>query len=1072
MRYLLKKSTILLLTILLSACGGGGGSGSGSGAAGGGSTGTTSTPDPAKQVSIGFGTVDTTKITGLPNVALSSSRQSSTLSALDVTASPNDLIMVRSGSVPILMAFTFAGESGLTVDYASTAVALVLMQPSLLGATVDTQKLLIPLIKASPNFQPLVDLITARVNNSTVDPLNTFVYPDVANLASLIIDGLPQQTPLVAKILAKRVFAATTKNGFSAAFDSSNSDILSITNPNTVYYDVTINNHTKLLEPKDGVVNLNYAFFPPETNLISDKTTSFSFINDYLKTADSKPFEINLTCKFSLNPLGGSGGAATWRNIIKGFAIAFESVGITLDYTNSAKFDSFVKRYESAFTSLNNKFSVMKQNIDSTYYYARKVKALTHVMNIVIDNLPLPADGSFTNEDKSNVIKTMSALNDLIADVTALAGNPSEQEIQTAIDMFADTTSKSPSIHELIRKVRDGRMKSTSVWSTVKRLTETMVSDTYMVNMAKPVPDGSDVKAQLIKISAAIKLLSAESSITGDAPIVGLFKEFANPANGITDDHVKALFSIISQNAFVGTNKTLTVGNKMVPFAYDVASCFSDDSSSASILVSAGKASLISKPIIKDFRITNYDTGEVIYDVKNGKISPVSIPKGTKLDVFADISVPNTLTYVIDKLGLNPLSSNQIQVYKAEVIYNSSATASSKIIDRISAAKPLLSSNIQWNYYTSDFGFVTSSPFNIGTFAQDQYIFARSGIDVTEDVANLRFRFTNAAGQYETVVVPNKANVPPVVTLRATRSLADPSKYDYVITATDDKDPTLKLNVAWNFGDAATQIGGFTTTHQYAATQGYTATVTVTDSDGASTVVTAEANPTVSKTNFVDVVFLVDLTGSYDDDIATFKAQAKEIVVGISGLGNNVQIGVASFRDFAVGDYGGSGDYPYKLEQQLTYLTEYISPALAPLTASGGSDLPESDLEALYQLATTDIGWVGSSKKVVLLATDASFHNSDTDPSYPGHGYTATLAALKARGIVVYGLLSGTNSDAIADLDKIAADTGGKVFPLTGDSAGVVDAIKGISTAKAVGKRLNVPNSYVVGSKKQGQSNR
>src|SRR6185369_6602774 len=270
------------------------------------------------------------------------------------------------------------------------------------------------------------------------------------------------------------------------------------------------------------------------------------------------------------------------------------------------------------------------------------------------------------------------------------------------------------------------------------------------------------------------------------------------------------------------------------------------------------------------------------------------------------------------------------------------------------------------------------------------------------------------------------------------------------------------LNVSWDFGDGATQAGGFATTHQYAATQEYNATVTVTDSDGASTVVTAVVAPTIAKANFVDGVFVVDVTGSYTDDIATFKAQATEIIAGITALGNNVQIGLVSFGDFSDGN-------PYMLNQQLTYLTDFIAPALAPLSASGGGDLPEADLEALYQLATTDIGWVGASKKVVLLATDAPFHNSDVEPAYPGHGYIATLAALKAQGIVVYGLVPDLTT--IADMDKIAADTGGKVFTLGAGSAGIVDAIKGISTAKALGKRLVVPNAYVVGSQKQGQAN-
>lgn|GEM_PF-3996014 len=1047
----------------LVACGGGGGGGSGSVTTTPGG-GTTATPDPAKQATVSYGTVDTTKLSSLPKVALSSSRETTTLSATAITTSPNDLVMVRSGGTPVLLGFTYAGESGVTVDYASTAVALVLMQPSLLGATPATQQTLIPLIKANVNFQPLVDLITTRINKGVVDPLNLYVYPDLASYASLIVDSLPQQSPLAAKLLAKRLFALATNTSMTAGITG---DTLTITNPSGVYYDVVYNNSTRLLDAKDGVYNLDYLLFPLNTNVVADKTTSFSLVNDFLKPADVNSYEVGLTCRFNLNP---SNGTATWRNILKGLALSFESLGVNLDSTSSAKFDNFVKRYPTAFSSLDTKLRLLKQNKESTYYYARKVTALAHVTTIVLENLPLPLDGSFTNEDKANVIRTMSGLNGLIADVTAVAGNPTNGEFQTAINLFADLSNPTPSIHEMVRKIRDGRMKPTVVWNIVKANMETMVSDASWVYIAKPVPAGDSVKAHLLKTSATFRLLSAEPSITGDAPIVGLYKEMANPANGVVDDYAKALFTLLSQNAFAGSYKALTVGNKLVPFAYEVADCYGDETSTTSVLVSGGTPVTVAKPVVNDFRITDYNTGTVIYDLKNGMTAPVSIPKGARIDVYADLAMASTLPYVSAKMALNPLSSSQIPVYQGEVFYNSKFTAGRNVVDKISVSRPALTGGLQWDHYTSYFGTASSAPFNISTFAPDQYIFSRSGLTITEDLTDLRFRFTNAAGQSETIIVPNKANAPPVVTLQATRSLADPSKYDFIVTATDDRDPSLKLNVAWDFGDGATQSGGFTTTHQYPATLEYTATVTVTDSGGASTTVTALVTPTIQKTNFVDVVFLVDLTGSYTDDIATFKTQANDIVTGISTLGNNVQIGLASFRDFPVGSYGGSGDYPYKLEQQLTYLTEYISPALAPLTASGGSDLPEADLEALYQLATTDIGWVDASKKVVLLATDAPFNNSDTDPSYPGHGYAATLAALKARGIVVYGLVP--DGTTIADVDKIAADTGGKVFSLGAGSAGIVDAIKGISTAKAVGRTLMVPNSYVVGSnKKQGQAN-
>lgn len=188
-----------------------------------------------------------------------------------------------------------------------------------------------------------------------------------------------------------------------------------------------------------------------------------------------------------------------------------------------------------------------------------------------------------------------------------------------------------------------------------------------------------------------------------------------------------------------------------------------------------------------------------------------------------------------------------------------------------------------------------------------------------------------------------------------------------------------------------------------------------------------------------DITFLVDVSGSYYDDITTFRNQANALVTEFDSIGNDVTVGVASFSDFDFASYGSSNDYAYSLDLPLTTDHTKVQTTLDNLSILGGGNVGESQLEALYQLATgKDVGWRQNSLPVIFLATDAGFNNSDTDTRYPGHGWAETTAALQAKGIKVFGLMAGGD---IADVKEIATETGGETFTLSRNSSEVVSAV-------------------------------
>lgn len=201
----------------------------------------------------------------------------------------------------------------------------------------------------------------------------------------------------------------------------------------------------------------------------------------------------------------------------------------------------------------------------------------------------------------------------------------------------------------------------------------------------------------------------------------------------------------------------------------------------------------------------------------------------------------------------------------------------------------------------------------------------------------------------------------------------------------------------------------------------------------------------------VDIMFLVDVSGSYSNDMVTFRTRAPDIMNAFLSTGSNVNIGLASFSDFPVSPFGVSYDYAFRLDQALTSNTDDVITALNKLTILSGNDAPESQLEALFQTAQPETGWRLGSLPIIFLATDASFHNSDTNPAYPGTGYTQTLNTLETKGIKVFGLQSGGD---VADVLKITSATGGAAYSLSGNSAEIVEAV--LSAVESSNRDLDI----------------
>ena len=119
----------------------------------------------------------------------------------------------------------------------------------------------------------------------------------------------------------------------------------------------------------------------------------------------------------------------------------------------------------------------------------------------------------------------------------------------------------------------------------------------------------------------------------------------------------------------------------------------------------------------------------------------------------------------------------------------------------------------------------------------------------------------------------------------------------------------------------------------------------------------------------LDVVFVVDTTGSMDWVLNEARAHMVDIVDAVRLLVPVSRFGVVAYRD-----YDAPG-YVTRL-QPLTFSLTKLSGFLAALDTAGGGDMPEAVVAGI-EVGTTQAGWRLGARKVIILIGDAPPHAGD-----------------------------------------------------------------------------------------------
>ncbi len=174
----------------------------------------------------------------------------------------------------------------------------------------------------------------------------------------------------------------------------------------------------------------------------------------------------------------------------------------------------------------------------------------------------------------------------------------------------------------------------------------------------------------------------------------------------------------------------------------------------------------------------------------------------------------------------------------------------------------------------------------------------------------------------------------------------------------------------------------------------------------------------------IDVVFVIDSTGSMADEIRTVKTHLTKIIkeVQTGQPSPYLRVGVVSYRDHELEER----EYLYK-NLKLTANTKKVVDFIWDIEAHGGGDLPEAVADGL-DIAINKMNWDNTvytqnqetypTKKLIFLVGDAAPHGEgSSDNSYQqgcpdGHSYKENIKDAIENGIRIY-TVSGSGIDSV-----------------------------------------------------------
>lgn len=187
----------------------------------------------------------------------------------------------------------------------------------------------------------------------------------------------------------------------------------------------------------------------------------------------------------------------------------------------------------------------------------------------------------------------------------------------------------------------------------------------------------------------------------------------------------------------------------------------------------------------------------------------------------------------------------------------------------------------------------------------------------------------------------------------------------------------------------------------------------------------------------VDVVFVLDVTGSMTEEIAGVRDNIIAFAEALSGVGISFRLGMVTFGDEIRGIFPFTSDV-------LAFQTE-----VGKQTASGGGDSPENSLEALYQASI--LPFRQEAHRVIVWITDANFYEGN---SRCPHTSTSIVTAMLGQAAVVHAIGGGYVREMY---ERITTPTGGSYFDITGNFKDILLQISNFNVSTVYHIRYRTP---------------
>ena len=213
----------------------------------------------------------------------------------------------------------------------------------------------------------------------------------------------------------------------------------------------------------------------------------------------------------------------------------------------------------------------------------------------------------------------------------------------------------------------------------------------------------------------------------------------------------------------------------------------------------------------------------------------------------------------------------------------------------------------------------------------------------------------------------------------------------------------------------------------------------------------AQSEPLVSAT--VDIIVAIDTTGSMSGWIQQVRSETAWFANQLQAEGFDYRLGLLDFKDISVD--GGPWWYGF------TNSASTFSSRVGGLSATGGGDWPESDINALLTAQQKFVSEGRSTAgRMVILITDAPFKEPES-----GYNVTSIATLLNNYNIVVN--IIGSGADAYGQASSLNARTRGEYYNTTDLRTayqGIISQIQRNTPPQVTDSRIVLPPGVDPGS--------